>query len=93
MPQFPPGTDLNTTPAMKPPPGVTPNFVDLPNTLWPAMLAVDVIMIIWAGTFVGIRFFVKARDLGLSDCKPPVHPNSEQQDTNLDEIHASSASC
>lgn len=58
-------------PAMRPPPGITPNFKDPPNLAGPsiAMITCAFLLIILA---VGSRIYTKAviiRKLVLEDCK------------------------
>lgn len=58
-------------PAGKPPPGISPNFVN-PQTLAPAMLAVSIVMMTWALLFVIFRLYANfhgPRGLGIDDCK------------------------
>ncbi|KAM0796848.1 hypothetical protein BDR22DRAFT_892787 [Usnea florida] len=68
----PPGYDLvplSETPAGITPPGVTPNFSD-PQTLVPALIAVNLVMILWTISFVVIRIYVNfhaRRGLSMDD--------------------------
>ena len=62
---------LSETPAGIPPPGVTPNFID-PQTLVPALIAVNLVMILWTISFVVIRLYVNSharRGLAMDDCE------------------------
>ena len=50
--------DLSQLPALQPPPGVTPNFID-PYTRGPMLLALSAVAIGIMYFFVGIRFYSK----------------------------------
>jgi hypothetical protein len=65
---IPPGMDLSKIPAAPPPPGVQSNFVD-PPSLVPAIITVNLIMILWATSFVSMRLWIKRRGLGSGDCE------------------------
>lgn len=62
---------LSEIPAGKPPFGVNPNFID-PSSLAPAVVSVNVIMMIWALSFVIMRLYANlhvSRGLGIDDCE------------------------
>ena len=57
-------------PAGQPPPGIGPNFID-PQTLTPTIVAISIIMMRWAISFVILRLYANAhaqRDLRIDDC-------------------------
>jgi len=61
--------DINLIPAMQPPPGVQPNFVD-PVTMYPAVLGVAIATIIPMTISIAIRIFTKAyllRDMRIEE--------------------------
>ncbi|KAL9128016.1 MAG: hypothetical protein Q9217_003210 [Psora testacea] len=62
---------MNAVPAGKPPPGVTPNFVD-PPSLAGAIVTVSAVMMVWTLSFVTMRLYANyhaSRGLGVDDCK------------------------
>jgi hypothetical protein len=65
---FPPGMDLSKIPAAPPPPGVRSNFIDPPDMV-PAIITVNMIMILWSMSFVSMRLWIKRRTLGFGDCE------------------------
>lgn len=51
--------DINTTPALRPPPGVDSNFED-PPTLMTAVVATAVVVLVLTTLFVGLRAYIKS---------------------------------
>ena len=67
---IPPGVPLSEIPALQPPPGVTPNFVN-PPTIAPALVTVNAVFLALMIVAVSIRIFSKGvllRSLGWDDC-------------------------
>ncbi len=62
--------DLNTTPALAPPPGVVPDFL-APNPMMPSLIATVVICLTLTTLAVMARVYAKAavmREMQLEDC-------------------------
>lgn len=67
---LPPNADLSKIPAMKPPPGEIPNFVD-PPSIGNAIIIVNVVFLALMLGFVTVRVYTKgvlSRSLGWDDC-------------------------
>lgn len=60
--------DLCKVPAAPAPPGLQSNF-DNPTTLAPVLMAVMIILVVWAVSFTAARFYINIRRLKLADCK------------------------
>lgn len=68
---LPPNADLSKIPAMKPPPGVTPNFIN-PPSIGNTIIVVNVVFLTLMLGFVILRIYTKGvltRSLGWDDCK------------------------
>lgn len=68
---LPPGIDLSKIPLMKPPPGMTSNFIN-PSSIGNAIIIVNVIFVTLMFGFVTLRIYTKgflSRSLGLDDCE------------------------
>ena len=68
---LPPGTDLSKIPALEPPPGVIPDFVN-PPSLAKTLIIVNVIFMVLMVIFVALRVYSKAlviRAMGWDDCE------------------------
>lgn len=75
MEQLPPGVPLSQIPALKPPPGVKPNFVD-PVSLAPAIIAVNVVFLVLMLIALVMRLYTKGillRNLWWDDRKTVPH--------------------
>lgn len=62
--------DPNNTPALEPPPGVVPNFVDPPTIVRPIIVGVSVMIVVSTLGFAA-RLFTKIRvmkQMQLEDC-------------------------
>ena len=62
---------LEQFPSLPPPPGVVPNFVNPPETIWPARVLSGLFLLL-AAIALAARLFVKLRIVGkmqLEDCK------------------------
>ncbi|EQL03605.1 hypothetical protein OCS_00685 [Ophiocordyceps sinensis CO18] len=58
--------DLCKVPAAPAPPGLQSNF-DNPTTLAPVLMAVMIILVVWAVSFTAARFYINIRRLKLAD--------------------------
>lgn len=66
--QLPPGVDLCLVPAVKPPPGVIPNF-DNPASLATAIIAVSAVMLTISTIFLVARAVTNFPKYSKADCK------------------------
>lgn len=67
---IPAGVPLSEIPALQPPPGITPNFIN-PPTIAPALIAVNGVFLALMLLAVSIRIYSKGlllRSLGWDDC-------------------------
>lgn len=77
--------DIYTTPALKPPPGVTPNLVDPPESGYPDFIATAsicmtfVILSIAARTFVKVHIF---KQVHLEDCEHQIPSSVPKENTD-----------
>ena len=73
---------LSEIPLREPTAGTTSNFVN-PHSLAPAVVAVSVVMMVWAVSFVIIRLCANSqatRHLGIEDCEfESVHSSAFRQ--------------
>ena len=71
--------DLSKIPALAPPPGVVPDFINTPGSLKPAVYATAAVCITVTVLGISIRLYTKGRimkSLGIEDCKQ--HPLSKE---------------
>ena len=68
---LPPGIDLSKIPVMKPPPGMTSNFIN-PPSIGNTIIIVTVIFVTLMLGFVVVRIYTRGflnRSFGLDDCE------------------------
>ena len=68
---LPPGVPLEKVPGLKPPPGVTPNFVN-PENYQSSILALQTICLVLATVFTALKIYTKLfliKSLGSEDCE------------------------